>query len=77
MQLVSIFKGGLASLMDAAEQELGGGKGEDKKKWVMARLGEVLDNAKVGGLAKQLALAFAAILVEVLMKQLKDVLGKL
>ena len=77
MQLVTIFKGGIASLMDAAEAELGPGKGEAKKKWVLDHFGNALDDIKVGGLAKQLALAIAAILLEVLMKQLKDVLGKL
>lgn len=76
MNFPAVFKGILVLLIGQAEAELGGGKGVEKKKWVLDKLREALTNAKMSGWLIEIIVGVATVLVEFLLKEALELLGK-
>lgn len=76
MNFAPVFKGLLHSLIAAAEAQLGAGKGAEKKAWVLAKLREALVAAKWQGWLIEVVVGVASVLVEVLLKEALELLGK-
>lgn len=76
MNFPVVFKGILVMLIQQAESELGGGKGAEKKKWVIDHLRKALIDAKWSSLLVEVVVSVASILVDFLLKEALELLGK-
>lgn len=71
------WKGVLAILIQRAEAELGGGKGEEKKKWVLAKLDELMKTAAWPSFVQAFIKALAPMLLEWVFAEIKEQLADL
>ena len=76
MNFPMIFKGILQVLIKQAEDELGAGKGAEKKKWVLDNLRAALVAAKWAPWIVEVVVQVASILIEFLIKEALELLGK-
>lgn len=76
MNFPLIFKGILQTLIQQAEHELGAGKGTEKKAWVLAQLRNAITAAKWSPWLVELVVSVASILIEFVMKEALELLGK-
>jgi len=76
MNFAPVFKGILHSLIATAEAQLGAGKGAEKKAWVLSQLRAALVAAKWQGWLIEVVVQVAGILVEFLLKEALELLGK-
>jgi hypothetical protein len=76
MNFATIYHGALVLLAQQAEEQFGGGKGAEKKKWVMDQLGAFLDQQRVPAFAKNLALFVAGLTIDFIVRKGLEQLGK-
>lgn len=76
MNFPMVFKGILVVLIQQAEQELGGGKGTEKKKWVLDALRKALVDAKWSSWLIEVVVSVASLLIDFLIKEALELLGK-
>ena len=76
MNFPMIFKGILQTLIQQAEHEIGGGKGAEKKAWVLAQLRNAITAAKWPAWIIEFVVQAAGILVDFLLKEALELLGK-
>ena len=76
MNFPVVFKGILVVLIQQAEAELGGGKGAEKKQWVITHLRKALADAKWASLLVEVVVSIASILIDFLIKEALELLGK-
>lgn len=76
MNFPLIFKGILQTLIQQAEHEIGGGKGAEKKAWVLTQLRTAITAAKWPSLLVEFVVQAAGILLDFLVKEALELLGK-
>ena len=76
MNFAVIFKGILQTLIVTAEQELGAGKGAEKKAWVLSKLDEALKAANLNATLAGIIHAVASIVLDFLVTEAMTLLGK-
>jgi len=76
MNFPLIFKGLLQTLIQQAEAELGGGKGAEKKAWVLNHLRAAITAAKWNSFLIEVVMQVASILIDFLTKEALELLGK-
>lgn len=76
MNFPLIFKGLLQTLIQQAEAEIGGGKGAEKKAWVLDKLRTAIINAKWNSFLIEAVVQVASIIIDFIAKEALELLGK-
>lgn len=76
LNFATVYQAALVTLAQQAEEEFGGGKGVEKKKWVLEQFGKALDAAGVAGLGKAILIAVAGLVIDFAVKKGLEKLGK-
>ena len=68
LDFASIFRGALHSLIQQAEVELGGGKGAEKKAWVLDRLTELVKLQQWPAFVQNIVIGLGTVLIDFMVK---------